>query len=56
MRIINVFYGYESYVNKYLVIWIKKIWKLKKGIIFILIIKYMSKKYYCILKKFYLIF
>lgn len=24
MRIINVFYGYESYVNKYLVIWIKK--------------------------------
>lgn len=31
MRIINVFYGYESYVNKYLVIWIKKNMEIKKG-------------------------
>lgn len=56
MRIINAFYGHESYVNKYSVTWIKKIWKSKKGTTFILITKYMSKKYYCTLKKFFLFF
>lgn len=56
MRIINAFYGHESYVNKYSVTLIKKkIWKSKKGTTFILITKYMSKKYYCTFK-FFLIF
>lgn len=31
MRIINAFYGHESYVNKYSVTWIKKNMEIKKG-------------------------
>lgn len=53
MRIINAFYGHESYVKSHLDK--KKVWKSKKGTTFILITKYMSKKYCCTFK-FFLIF